>query len=102
MAEREASATRDKEKVRGTMLDSVTFMGIVPKEKQLAAVSSFVQGRDIFVALPTGYGKSLIYELLPHVFDKLKGCACDLAVQELRLLQELQVALLSVSVSLLH
>ena len=29
------------------------------KKKQLEAVVSFLQGNDTFVALPTGYGKSL-------------------------------------------
>ena len=31
------------------------------KEKQLEAIVSFLQGNDTFVALPTSYGKSLIY-----------------------------------------
>jgi len=49
-------------------------MGIAElKEKQKEAISTFIQGRDTFVALPTEYGKSLIYALLPPVFDKLKG-----------------------------
>ena len=43
------------------------------KDKQVEAVCAFVEGKDTFVALPTGYGKSLIYGILPYVFDKLKG-----------------------------
>ena len=43
------------------------------KEKQKEAVMTFIQGHDTFVALPTGYGKSIIYAILPLVFDKLKG-----------------------------
>ena len=43
------------------------------KDKQVEAVCAFVEGNDTFVALPTGYGKSLIYGILPYVFDKLKG-----------------------------
>ena len=31
------------------------------KPKQLEAVKSFVSGQDTFVALPTGYGKSVIF-----------------------------------------
>ena len=38
------------------------------KEKQLEAIVSFLQDNDMFVALPTGYGKSLIYAVLPYSF----------------------------------
>ena len=47
--------------------------GLILKDKQIEAISSFVQGHDTFVSLPTGYGKSMIYALLPSVFDKIKG-----------------------------
>ena len=59
------------------------------KNKQMKTILSFVQGNDTFVALPTGYGKSLIYAVLPYVFDIARGnvgtlkfteriiCACD-------------------------
>ena len=43
------------------------------KEKQREAILTFLSGRDTFVVLLTGYGKSLIYAMLPLVFDKLKG-----------------------------
>jgi len=36
-------------------------------------VLAFVKGRDVFVFLPTGSGKSLCYSCLPRVFDCLKG-----------------------------
>ena len=39
---------------------------------QLTAVKEFVRGKsDIFVNLPTGHGKSLIYQALPSIFDSL-------------------------------
>ena len=48
--------------------------GLILEDKQIEAIlSSFVQGYDTFVSLPTGYGKSMIYALLPSVFDKIKG-----------------------------
>ena len=37
-------------------------IGIRLKEKQLEAIKHFCSGKDVFVSLPTGYGKSLIYE----------------------------------------
>ena len=43
------------------------------KEKQLTAIEKFVCGQDVFVSLPTGFGKSVIYGLLPTIFDRLKG-----------------------------
>ena len=42
------------------------------KDKQLEGVTAFIQGRDTFVILPTGYGKSIIYNLLLLVCDNLK------------------------------
>ena len=44
------------------------------KQKQKEAVETFVQGKDVFVSLPTGYGKSVIYAILPTLFDKMRGC----------------------------
>ena len=35
------------------------------KEEQLSAIKKFVSGQDVFESLPTGFGKSLIYGLLP-------------------------------------
>ena len=43
------------------------------KEKQIEAISALVEGNDTFVSLPTGCRKSIIYVLLPLVFDKLSG-----------------------------
>ena len=39
------------------------------KPKQFEAVSSYVAENDTFISLPTGYGKSIIYAILPLVFD---------------------------------
>ena len=41
--------------------------------QQEIAVQMFVQGRDVFMGLPTGSGKSLCYTILPTVFDILRG-----------------------------
>ena len=43
------------------------------KDKQTEAIQAFISGQDTFVALPTGYGKSIIFGVLPLLFDKLLG-----------------------------
>ena len=42
-------------------------------DDQRKAVEAFVLGKDVFVSLPTGSGKSLCYACLPHVFDELRS-----------------------------
>lgn len=37
------------------------------------AVRGFVEGKDVFAILPTGYGKSVIYAILPLLFDFMFG-----------------------------
>ena len=41
--------------------------------QQEMVVKAFVTGRDVFVCLPTGSGKSLCYCILPSVFDELSA-----------------------------
>ena len=44
-------------------------MEIVLKPEQLQAVRYMYDGRDVFLWLPTGFGKSIRYEVLPFLFD---------------------------------
>ena len=43
------------------------------KEQQRDAIVSFVSSQDVFVSLPTGFGKSFCYQCLPVLFDCLRG-----------------------------
>lgn len=43
------------------------------QEQQEEAVKLILGGKDTFVALPTGFGKSVIYAVLPLAFDMLQG-----------------------------
>ena len=38
---------------------------------QKQALHAMVNGRDVFAILPTGYGKSLIFQLLPDLYREL-------------------------------
>ena len=41
---------------------------------QQEAITQFVNKKtDLFINLPTGYGKSLVYQALPLVFDTVHG-----------------------------
>ena len=41
---------------------------------QKQAIDSLVRGKkDVFLPLPTGFGKSVIYQSLPMVFDEYPG-----------------------------
>ena len=48
-------------------------LGLTFRGRQREVVVRFVRGRDVFVSLPTGSGKSLCYECLPWTFDQLRG-----------------------------
>ena len=39
------------------------------KPERWSAIESVYGGRDVFVSLPTGFGKSICYQMLPFVFD---------------------------------
>lgn len=63
--------------------------------EQHSAVSQFLAGKDVFVSLPTGAGKSLCYLVLPLAFDYLRGTtrkSIIIVVSPLKSLMEDQVA----------
>ena len=41
------------------------------KPEQLDVTKAFIEGRDVFAILPTGFGKSLCYACLSMAFDKI-------------------------------
>ena len=43
------------------------------RTKQIEAMNSFIEDKDVFVCLLGGYGNSIINASLPYAFDKLIG-----------------------------
>ena len=43
--------------------------GLSPKPEQVTAIRAVYDKKDVFVWLPTGFGKSLCYETIPFIFD---------------------------------
>ena len=55
-------------------LQSLGFDNISLKEKQYEVIRELVvENSDVLAVLPTGYGKSLIYQLLPPVLNFMEG-----------------------------
>ena len=46
---------------------------ITVREEQRSSMRAVYDGSDVFVWLPTGYGKSLCYQALPFLMDYKKG-----------------------------
>ena len=54
-------------------------------DRQKGAIYSVLKGNDTFVNLPTGYGKSMVYQLVPQCveFMKLKQVSLLLSFEPL-------------------
>ena len=61
--------------IQGVVLRAVQRLGFAdPRPQQMEAIKTLMQGKYVIVSLPTGYGKSLIYSVLPYAYDELLGC----------------------------
>ena len=58
-------------------LATLSLSHLTLKEEQLLSVKAVYEGKDVFVSLPTGFGKSLCYQILPFVFDHKLGLVCS-------------------------
>ena len=63
--------------------EAAATLGFMLKKEQEKVIVALTQGHDVFVALPTGFGKSLCYCCLPYVFDKLRGFTNAMVVSPL-------------------
>ena len=66
---------------------------LLPEQEN--SLPEFLVGRNIFVNLPTGYGKSLIFQCLPiaadALFNRARGSSVIVVISPLRSLMEDQV-----------
>ena len=58
---------------RAALTEASRRIGLRLKEKQEEAALAVLNGSDVFCVLPTGYGKSMVYGILPLAFDILLG-----------------------------
>jgi len=68
-----ASSSFDFDRALAYALSCVKQEGLSLKAQQVEAVKLLSEGEDVFVWFPTGYGKSICYQLLPFVFDVKLG-----------------------------
>lgn len=70
---------------------------ILPEQEE--SIREFFKEKNVFVNLPTGYGKSLIYQCLPFVYDilhaKPRGSSIIIVISPLRSLMNDQVSYLN-------
>ena len=65
---------KDEAAIERAVISASAALGYASlKDKQKVVITQFVSGRDVFAALPTGYGKSLCYGCLPRVYDDLRS-----------------------------
>ena len=56
-------------------LSQLQMSHLTLKDQQLQAINAVYSGKDVFVFLPTGFGKSICYQVLPFLFDHKCGLA---------------------------
>ena len=67
------SSNFDFDRALAYTLSCVKREGLCLKDQQEEAVKRLSEGKDVFVWFPTGYGKSICYQLLPFVSDVKLG-----------------------------
>jgi len=58
-------------------LSKLQMLHLKLKEEQEKAICTVYEGKDVFVLLPTGYGKSICFQILPYLYDHKLGLVND-------------------------
>ena len=64
-------ATLDVDAAIAFALKEMGYSSLRPDQEKV--VVAFMKGKDVFVSLPTGSGKSLCYSILPKVSDSIRS-----------------------------
>ena len=58
-------------------LEHISKASLQLSPHQMNALQSILSGKDTFVCLPTGQGKSILFECFPHCYDFLHSCKSE-------------------------
>ena len=58
-------------------LERISKASLQLSPHQMNALQSILSGKDTFVCLPTGQGKSILFECFPHCYDFLHSCESE-------------------------
>ena len=62
--------TRDIDRIQACVTQVAGLLGYTSlKVEQRLCLAEFISGRDVFVVLPTGFGKTACFTTLPFAFD---------------------------------
>eukprot|EP00058_Branchiostoma_floridae_P012796 XP_002598284.1 hypothetical protein BRAFLDRAFT_69641 [Branchiostoma floridae] len=67
------AATRSESEVDSAIASVLAELDGIPslKPEQIEALKAFAGGKDVLAFLPPGFGKDLVYQIAPMVFEKL-------------------------------
>ena len=69
VVDRQTDCSRTSYKALSFAVSKARKEGFVLKPEQLQAVHHIYEGRDVFLWLPTTFGKSICHEVLPFLLD---------------------------------
>ena len=64
------AAEHEEGLIEAAVIEAASVLGFSTlKDKQKFCICKFVKGRDVFAVLPTGFGKTICFTVLPSAID---------------------------------